>query len=369
MRLRLFVRSAAASLMACTLAMGVCAAQPVPAASKQLSAEQIRALKIEFLEDCCYNAGGANEESIASLPIDLVLRYPAQRAAAEAQVPRLNHMFAGRYLGYVLALDPPQPRILYFVKNLSAADIARVKTDPQLPNVQLAPSAYTLGEAEALAQRLRKEGLMREAGHPQGKAALMSTYDVRYPSLQSINAFPEAVLLQHGLKQHASVQNAQFWPTLQALFGHQLLSGRWDDRLLGAPHFRGYVHQPKPEQLQHLQRDPDLREVEVVSYPYSSAQIQRVEGLIQDTLALHLSTPGDFLLTMLSFDYEQRKYDVSIMPGRLEEARQRLSRRPEIPADCCILREQPPPRTLEETRHEDEIRRQPASRLRQQLSN
>ena len=59
----------------------------------QLGAEEIRILKIQYLKDCCYNAGGVSEESIAAVPTDKLLQYPAFRKGAEAQVPRLNQMF------------------------------------------------------------------------------------------------------------------------------------------------------------------------------------------------------------------------------------------------------------------------------------
>lgn len=311
--------------LAGTLAAGAWAAPPRPTAA------EIRAMKIEFLNDCCYNAGGASEQAIASLSTDKLLQYPAQRRAVEAQVPRLNQMFAGRYLAHVVVLDDWKLRILYFVKDLNAQDIARVKADPKLPKVQLAHSAYAADDVAALAQRYAKEMQQRNFS-PQGTAAFLSTWGVRYPSLQSVIAFPKAVMFRHDLR---SIH--ELWPALERVFGSQLVVPAQDDetQVLGNPQRRVYVHQPAPEQMQRLQRDPELRDVKVIPYPFSQAEIDRLQERLSAVF-----DPGVF--TSLGFNYERRAFDVGVMPGKLDAARQRLRSQPGIPADCCILVERPP---------------------------
>lgn len=341
--------------LAGTLAASAWAAPPQPTAA------EIRTMKIEFLKDCCFNAGGAHEQAIADLDTDQLLQYPAQRRAVEAQVPRLNHMFEGRYLTHVVVLDDWKLRILYFVKDLNEQDIARVKADPSLPKVQLANSAYASGDVAELTQRYAKEMQQRDFS-PQGTAALLSTWGVRYPSLQSVEAFPKAVKFRHDLRP-----TYELWPALVRLFGSQMVAPARDDEttVLGNPQRRVYVYQPTQDQMQRLQRDPEVRDVKIIPYAVNQAEIERLQKQLQAVMWPSPEGAADSVFTSLGFDYEQRAFNVGVMPGRLDAARQRLRNQPGIPATCCVLEERPPARTLTDI----QTTPQPASKPRQQLSN
>jgi len=331
--------------LAGTLAAGAWAAPPRP------SAAEIRAMKIEFLNDCCYNGSGASEQAIASLSTDKLLQYPAQRRAVEAQVPRLNQMFAGRYLAHVVVLDDWKLRILYFVKDLNAQDIARVKADPKLANVQLASSAYTADDIPMLELRFRKDMQQRTVS-PQLKAAVLQSFGVQYPSLQSVNALSDAVFIQDERGRNPLLQ-----AELESHFFGQLVAAAWNNEVLGHPRMKAYVYQPTPEQLYKLQRHPALHDVIVIPYRHSKADIERVQERLLAALGSNSASANEVLFTSLSFDYEQGKFDIGVLPGKTEAARRALLNQAEIPVDCCILREQAPLTLLAPPVHEKEIRR------------
>lgn len=347
MLLQRSMQAAGAGFLACVLASGAWAAEPPQAAPTQPGAEQIRAMKIEFLKDCCYNRGGVTEHGIESIPTAWIVQYPALRQAAEAQVPHLNRMFAGRYLGSVVSLDPMfltttpadrlKPKILYFVKGLTAADVARVKADPRLPDVQLADSAYALGEVAALEQRQRKEGLRpHRLISPQEKAIAFEAFGVRHASLKSIDAFPQAVLIQNGMDlDHSSI-------ALASVLGEQVVAVERNGEILGHPRLLAYVYQPTPEQLDQLRHHPTLHDAIIVPYQRSPSDIERIQQQLVEILGPDQATSRHALLTRIGFDYKQARFDVGILPGKLAEARQLLSAHPDIPADCCLLRELPP---------------------------
>ena len=341
---RRLIRAASAGLLGPMLAVSAWAAPP-PAFSNQPSPEQIRAMKIEFWQDCCYNHGPATDEALASLQTDLLLQYPARRRAVEAQVPRLNQMFAGRYLGHVVVLDDLKPRLIYFVKNLSTADFVRVQAEPDLLHVQLVNSAYAAGEVPKLAQRLSRAGTRRTLT-PQEKAAYLMPLGVRFPSLVSVNALPDAVFIQQ------AVEESELLPALQAFFGEQLVAAMWNDNelgsalVLGSPRVQAHVHRPTVEQLNRLREDPLLREVMVVESRWSTAEIQHLQQRLAAALMPEREPAGGRLVNMLGFSPRLGKFDIGVTPGKLDEVRRLLSNHIEIPVDCCVLREQPPLRVL-----------------------
>lgn len=297
-------------------------------------AEDIRQRKIAYLEECCYNASGVTEEAIAAVPTDKLLQYPALRKAAEAQVPRLNQMFAGRYLGSVVALDDVKPRILYFVKGLTGADKARVKADPALQNVQLADTAYAKRDITGLTQQLLKEQRWQEVS-PQLKAAFMQHYQVQFPSLQSVNALPDALFIQHSPADTDEVHEA-----VSKLFGEQLVSVAMNNDVLGHATLDALVHQAQPAQLQRLRADAKLRDVQVVPYPISKAEIARIQDRIVRVLNGSPTGNGQHGFVGLSFNYESRKFYVGVNPGQVDRATEILRRYPDIPANCCDVQEQ-----------------------------
>ena len=302
-------------------------------------------MKIEFWQDCCYNHGPATDEALASLRTDLLLQYPARRRAVEAQVPRLNQMFAGRYLGHVVVLDDLKPRLLYFVKNLSTADFVRVQADPNLLHAQLASSAYAAGEVAELAQRLRKEELRTTLG-PHEKASYLGPFGVRFPSLVSVNALPDAVFIQQSLEE------SKLLPALQAFFGEQLVAAIWNNKelgsalVLGSPRVQAQVYRPTVEQMNRLRADPLLREVIVIEARWTTAEIKHIQERLTDALMPDREPAGGRLVNTLGFSPRLRKFDIGVTPGKLDEVRRLLSNRLEIPVDCCVLREQPPLRAL-----------------------
>ncbi len=302
----------------------------------QLGAEEIRILKIQYLKDCCYNAGGVSEESIAAVPTDKLLQYPAFRKGAEAQVPRLNQMFAGRYLGSVMALDDFKPHILYFIKGLTAADRARVKADPALVGVLLADAAYSQRDIAGLTKQLQKEQRLRELS-PQEKAAAIQRYHVQFPSLQSVNALPDAVFIQHWPADTNALSDA-----LTKIFGEQLVSMAWNNDILGHATLNAFVYRPQQTQLQSLHGDAKLRDVHVVLFPMSKAEIERIQSRIVEVLFEPSKSSGQPLMVSLSFDYERRKFDVGVLTGQIEKARKDLLRHADIPAECCDVQERVP---------------------------
>lgn len=310
------------------------AAWAVAAGAQAPGAEEIRQRKIAYLEECCYNASGVTEEAIAAIPTDKLLQYPALRKTAEAQVPRLNQMFAGRYLGSVVALDDFKPRILYFVKGLTAADRVRVKADPALLNVQLADTAYSQRDIAGLTQQLQKEQRWQDVS-PQLKAAFMERYQVQFPSLQSVNALPDAVFIQHTPVDADALHEA-----VSKLFGEQLVSVAMNNDVLGHATLDALVHQPQPAQLQRLRGDAKLRDVQVVPYPMSKAEIERIQDRIVRVLNGSPTGNGQHGFVGLSFNYELRKFYVGVNPGQVDRATEILRRYPDIPANCCDVQEQ-----------------------------
>jgi len=298
--------------------------------------EDIRQRKIAYLEECCYNASGVTEEAIAAIPTDKLLQYPALRKAAEAQVPRLNQMFAGRYLGSVVGLDDFKPRILYFVKGLTAADKARVKADPALQNVQLADTAYAKRDIAGLTQQLQKEQRWQEVS-PQLKAAFMERYQVQFPSLQSVNALPDAVFIQHAPSNLYDLPD-----TLSKIFGEQMVSMALNNDVLGHATIDVLVYQAQPKQLQRVQSDATLRDVHVVPFPMRKAEIERIQNRVAEVLSAPSTSSGQPLLVSLSFDYERRKFDVGVITGQVENATRVLLSYADIPADCCEIQERLP---------------------------
>ena len=299
-------------------------------------ADEIRQRKIQYLQECCYNAGGVSEASIAAIPTDELLQYPARRETAEAQVPRLNQMFAGRYLGSVVALDDFKPRILYFVKGLTAADRARVQSDPALAGVLLADTAYSLQDIPRLSRQIEKEHRWRELS-PQAKAASMQTYQVQYPSLQSVNALPDEVFIQHW----PADTNALYDAATQ-IFGEQLVSIAWNNGVFGHATLDVFVYQPQPTQLRQLRADPKLRDVRVVAFAMSKAEIERIKSRIADALFYAIKESGTPPLVSLSFDHRKRRFDVGIFTGQVERARKILQDHADIPEDCCDVQERLP---------------------------
>lgn len=303
------------------------------ASAQTPSADEIRQRKIQYLEECCYNAGGVSEASIAAIPTDELLQYPARREAAEAQVPRLNQMFAGRYLGSVVALDGFKPQILYFIKGLAAADKTRVQADPALVGVLLADTAYSLEDIPRLTRQLQKEQRWRELS-PQEKAASLHTYQVYFPSLQSVNALPDAVFIQHW----PADMNAPYEAATQ-IFGEQLATMAWNNDVLGHATLDVFVYQPRPAQLRQLRADKRLRDVHVVAFAISKAEIKRMESRIADVLSLALRSSEPPPLVSLSFDYQKRQFDVRVPAGQVERARKILQGHADIPEDCCDVQE------------------------------
>lgn len=306
------------------------------ASAQTPSADEIRQRKIQYLEECCYNAGGVSEASIAAIPTDELLQYPARREAAEAQVPRLNQMFAGRYLGSVVALDGFKPHILYFIKGLTAADKARVQADPALVGVLLADTAYSLQDIPRLTRQLQKEQRWRELS-PQGKAASLHTYQVYFPSLQSVNALPDAVFIQHW----PADMNAPYEAATQ-IFGEQLVSTAWNNDVLGHATLDVFVYQPRPAQLRQLRADPKLRDVRVVAFAMSKEEIERIKSRITDALFHAIKSSEPPPLVSLSFDYQKRQFEVGVRAGQVERARKILQGHADIPEDCCDVQERPP---------------------------
>lgn len=302
----------------------------------QPSADEIRKLKIQYLEECCYNASGVSEESIAEIPTDKLLQYPALRKAAEAQVPRLNQMFAGRYLGSVVALDGFKPHILYFVKGLSAADRARVTADPALVGVQLANTAYAQRDIPGLTRKLQKEQRLRELS-PQEKAASLHSYDIYHASLQSVNALPDAVFIQHWPADMNALSDA-----VSKIFGEQLVSMAWNNDVLGHATLDAFIYQALPAQLQHLRGDAELRDVHVVPFPISKAEIERIQNRIVEVLVNPSKSNVQPLMVSLSFDYVRRKFDVGVLEGQVEKARQLLLSQADIPAAYYDVQERLP---------------------------
>jgi len=303
-------------------------------------AEEIRQRKIKYLEECCYNAGGVSEEGIAEIPTDKLLQYPALRKAADAQVPRLNQLFAGRYLGSVVALDGFKPRILYFVKGLTGTDKARVKADPALVNVQLADTAYSQRDVPVLTRKLQKEQRLRELS-PQEKAASLQSYDVYHASLQSVNALPDAVFIQHWPADTSALSDA-----VNKIFGEQLVSMAWNNDVLGHATLDVFIYQPLPAQLQHLRGDAELRDVRVVPFPISKGEIERIQNRIVETLVNPSKSSEQPLMVSLSFDYVRRKFDVGVLEGQVEKARQLLLSQADIPAAYCAVQERLPVQLL-----------------------
>ncbi len=303
------------------------------ASAQTPSADEIRQRKIQYLEECCYNAGGVSEASIAAIPTDELLQYPARREAAEAQVPRLNQMFAGRYLGSVVALDGLKPQILYFIKGLTAADKARVQADPALVGVLLADTAYSLEDIPRLTRQLQKEQRWRELS-PQEKAASLHTYQVYFPSLQSVNALPDAVFIQHWPADITPVGDAA-----QRIFGEQLVAMAWNNDVLGHATLDVFVYQPRPAQLRQLRADKRLRDVHVVAFAMSKAEIKRRESRLLAVLSPALRSSEPPLLVGLSFDYQKRQFDVGVHAGQVERARKILQGHADIPEDCCNVQE------------------------------
>jgi len=296
-------------------------------------AEEIRQRKIQYLQECCYNAGGVSEAGIAAIPTDELLRYPARREAAEAQVPRLNQMFAGRYLGSVVALDDFKPRILYFVKGLTAADRARVQSDPALAGVSLADTAYSLQDIPRLSRQIEKEHRWQDLS-PQAKAASLQTYQVQYPSLQSVNALPDEVFIQHWPAEINALGDAA-----QGIFGEQLVTMAWNNEVLGHATLDVFVYQPRPAQLRQLRAVKRLRDVRVVPFAMSKAEIERLETRILGALSPAVRPSEPPLLMSLSFDYRKLQFDVGVHAGQVERARNILQGHADIPEDCCHIQE------------------------------
>lgn len=296
-------------------------------------ADEIRQRKIQYLEECCYNAGGVSEASIAAIPTDELLQYPARRKAAEAQVPRLNQMFAGRYLGSVVALDNFKPQILYFVRGLTAADKARVQADPALVGVLLADTAYSLQDIPLLTRQLQKEQRWRELS-PQEKAGSLQTYQVQFPSLQSVKALPDAAFIQHW----PADMNAPYEAATQ-IFGEQLVSTAWNNDVLGHATLDVFVYQPQPAQLRQLRADQRLRDVRVVAFAMNKEEIERIRSRITDALFHAIKSSEPPPLVSLSFDYQKRQFDVGVHAGHVERARKILQGHADIPEDCCDVQE------------------------------